>query len=175
LSEESAGSLGETVQFVTFTIGNEAYGIPVEVVGEVIHMQPVADVPGVPPFIEGITNLRGNVVPVVNVRMRLGLPQAPENGDERIMVVEHNGESIGFLVDDVQEVVEVAVSDIEPPSPVVCSADTDFILGIAKTDAGFVIVLDIDQTLDRGSARARASLPAGGETIAGQLPAAPAG
>ena len=92
------------MQFVTFSLGHELYGVPVDVVDEVIHMQFVADVPGVPDYVEGITNLRGNVVPVVNLRWRLGLPPASGEGSDRLLVVEHNRERIGLEVDTVREV-----------------------------------------------------------------------
>ncbi len=157
------------MQFVTFSLGHELYGVPVDVVDEVIHMQFVADVPGVPDYVEGITNLRGNVVPVVNLRWRLGLPPASGEGSDRLLVVEHNRERIGLEVDTVREVVDVAVTDIEPPSPIVSSIDSDLIQGLAKTPSGFVILLDLDRTLGApeasggrqalGPGRAAAALP----------------
>jgi len=161
-----------TLQFVTFSLGQELYGVPVDTVDEVIHMQFVADVPGVASYIEGITNIRGNVVPVVNLRRRLDLPVASGEGSDRLLVVEHNRERIGLQVDTVREVIDVAVNEIEPPSPIVSSIDSDLIQGLAKTPSGFVILLDLDRALGRPDASGGRQALGPGSPAAAALPPA---
>jgi purine-binding chemotaxis protein CheW len=134
-------------QLVVFDLANEHYGVDIGTVDRIIYLQPITAVPQAPPFVEGITNLRGMVLPVVDLRKRFGLPIEGTNGDGRIVVVEMGDTRVGMIVDGVSEVLHVSEDDIEPPSPLVTSVDSSFITGIAKVDERLVILLDLDKVL----------------------------
>ncbi len=134
-------------QFVIFKLGEEHYGVNIVTVESIIKVQEITKMPHVPDFVEGITNLRGVVIPVIDLRKRFKLPQAAETKDTRIIVVEMNGVMAGMVVDAVTEVVRVPEDNIEPPSPMVSSVDTAFITGIAKVDTRLIILLDLSKIL----------------------------
>lgn len=134
-------------QFVIFKLEEEHYGVNIITVESIIKVQEITKMPHVPDFVEGITNLRGVVIPVIDLRKRFNLPQTAETKDTRIIVVEMNGVMAGMVVDAVTEVVRVPEDNIEPPSPMVSSVDTAFITGIAKVDKRLIILLDLSKVL----------------------------
>ena len=146
-------------QLVVFNLANENYGVDIAAVDGIVKMQPITNVPHAPSFVEGITNLRGEVLPVIDLRKRFGLPQGEASKDTRIVNVEVDGLKIGMVVDAVSEVLRVSEEDIEPPSPIVTTTDGDwsvrnaFITGIAKVDDGpdapgrLIILLDLAKVL----------------------------
>lgn len=156
-------------QLVVFTLAGEHYGVDIAVVASIIKPQPITAVPRAPEFIEGITNLRGTVLPVVDLRRRFGLPtkgtgqpspispqgQEQETDDTRIIVVEIDSMQVGLMVDTVMEVLRLPAASIEPPSPIVSTVDSTFITGIAKVDGyspehdtgRLIILLDLDKVL----------------------------
>jgi purine-binding chemotaxis protein CheW len=97
--------------------------------------------------VEGVTNLRGKVLPVVDLRKRFDLPVTPESKETRIVVTELNGSAVGMIVDSVSEVLRVPAEAIEPPSPIVTTVDSVFVTGIAKMDERLIILLDLDKVL----------------------------
>ena len=146
---------GHEEQLVIFTLAREHYGVDIGAVESIIRMQTITAVPRAPSFIEGLTNLRGTVLPVIDLRRRLGLPVEEETKETRIVVVEINGMTVGMVVDGVSEVLQVPEENIEPPPPVVSTVDSAFITGIAKVDERLIILLNLSKVL---SARERASL-----------------
>ena len=134
-------------QLVVFDLANEHYGVDIGTVDRIIYLQPITAVPQAPPFVEGITNLRGMVLPVVDLRKRFALPVEGFNGDGRIVVVELDDARVGLVVDGVSEVLHVSDEAIEPPSPLVTSVDSAFITGISKVDERLIIMLDLDKVL----------------------------
>ncbi len=140
-------------QLVVFELAGEAYGINVSQVQSILPMQDIVAVPGAPSFVEGVVNLRGAVVPVVDLRSRfeLSLPSNPNpenggNGRERkavIVITELDELQIGLIVDKVTEVIKIAEESIEPPSPLLASVDTTYLRGIGKLKQGLVILLDL--------------------------------
>ncbi len=134
-------------QLVIFKLADEYYGVNIVAVESIIKVQEITRMPHVPDFVEGITNLRGAVIPVIDLRKRLDLPQMEETKDTRIIVVEMDGITAGMIVDAVTEVLRVSGEDIEPPSPMVNTVDTAFITGIAKVDNRLVILLDLSKVL----------------------------
>jgi purine-binding chemotaxis protein CheW len=132
-------------QLVVFELNREAYGIDVVRVQSIIPSQAISVVPGAPAFIEGVINLRGAVVPVVDLRTRFGLA-LPENGRKSVIViVELTDLHLGLIVDKVTEVTKIPVSAIEPPSPLLTSVDTAYLRGIAKFKERLVILLDLSR------------------------------
>lgn len=135
------------LQLVLFDLASEHYAVSSQSVREIIRMQNITRVPGALPFVEGVTNLRGKVVPVIDLRKRLALPASEESKDMRIVVLEVGSEYVGLIVDGVSEVLRIPYSLIEPPSSVVHGPDADYILGIAKLETRLVILLDADKLL----------------------------
>jgi purine-binding chemotaxis protein CheW len=136
-------------QLVVFNLGGEVYGVDISVVREIIHIQPITRVPGTPHSVEGVINLRGSVIPVVDLRKRFQLEMVPRGKDTRIVVVSCRGQDIGVIVDSVAQVLRVPVDSIQPPSTVVTGGHLEHLLGIIKLPDRLVILLDMDQVLSR--------------------------
>ncbi|MDY6907054.1 MAG: chemotaxis protein CheW [Chloroflexota bacterium] len=151
-------AIGTERQLVVFNLGGEAYGVDIATVREIIQMQPVTTVPGTPHFVQGVINLRGSVIPVVDLRTRFGLEAVEHGKDTRIVVVNSKGQDIGIIVDSVAEVLRVAADSIEPPSSMITTSDSEYLLGILKLPDRLVILLDADRVLSRDE---KTSLAAG--------------
>ena len=137
----------EEKQLVVFDLDSESYGVDIGAVREIIRMQEITRVPRTPEFVEGVINLRGKVIPVVDLRKRFGLAVGEQNKDNRIVVVDIGGQDIGVVVDAVTEVLRIFTSAIEPPSSVITSADSEYLLGIAKLDDKMIILLELESVL----------------------------
>ena len=147
-------------QVALFELGGETYGIDIGAVHEIIMMQPITRVPKAPFFVEGVLNLRGRVIPVVDMGKRFGLEKADRTKHNRIVVVDINGTTIGIIVDAVTEVLRIPNDSVEPASSIV-AGDSDYILGIAKLESRMVILLDIGKVLAKdGMFTEMANLPA---------------
>ena len=134
-------------QLVVFNLANEDYGVDIGAVDGIVKMQAITKVPQAPDFVEGITNMRGEVLPVLDLRKRFGLPLSETSKDTRIVNVEVDGVKVGMVVDAVTEVLRVAEEEVEPPSPLVTTVDSAFITGIAKVDSRLIILLDLAKVL----------------------------
>ena len=134
-------------QLVVFDLASESYGVDIDAVREIIRMQEITRVPRTPEFVEGVINLRGKVIPVVDLRKRFGLAVGEENKDNRIVVVDIGGQDIGVVVDAVTEVLRIPASAIEPPSSVITSADSEYLLGIVKLADKMIILLELESVL----------------------------
>lgn len=134
-------------QLVVFDLGDEVYGIDISKVQEIIRMQDITQVPGAPSFVEGVINLRGKIIPVVDLHRRFGLSPTPVTKASRIVVVETDGFVIGMVVDAVSEVLRISTNCVEPPSPIVAGVDSEYIRGIAKLENRLVILLQLDKVL----------------------------
>ena len=141
-------------QLVVFQLGAELYGVEISRVHEIIRLQSVTRVPRSPAFVEGVINLRGKVIPVVDLRRRFGLPTADHTRASRIVVVEIGDQVVGIIVDGVSEVLRVSSVIVEPPSPVVAGIDSEYLHGIAKLPERLVILLDLDRILAKEERRA---------------------
>jgi purine-binding chemotaxis protein CheW len=147
-------STSDERQLVVFQLGAEFYGVEIARVHEIIRLQTVTRVPRAPAFVEGVINLRGKVIPVVDLRRRFGLPTADHTRASRIVVVEIGDQVVGVVVDGVSEVLRVNGATVEPPSPVVAGIDSEYIHGIAKLSDRLVILLDLDRVLAQTERRA---------------------
>jgi purine-binding chemotaxis protein CheW len=134
-------------QLVVFELANEHYGVEISAVESIIKMQTITVVPHAPDFVEGVTNLRGSVLPVIDLRKRFCLALQEINKSSRIVVVTIEGVKVGMIVDAVSEVLRISDEAIEPPPPMVTSVDTAFITGIAKVGDRLVILLDLPRVL----------------------------
>lgn len=140
--------VNEEIQLVIFDLGGETYGIDIASVHEIIRMQAITKVPRTPHFVEGVINLRGKIIPVIDLHKRFNLPQTQETQHSRIIVVEVVGVTVGMIVDSVSEVLRLPVSNIEPPPPVITGAvDTAYLRGVAKWEEQLIILLDLDKVL----------------------------
>ncbi len=134
-------------QMVVFIVAQEYYGVSIAAVDSIEKLKPITAVPRAPAFVEGVINLRGKVLPVIDLRKRFGLQAEAATKDTRIVVVEMNNAPVGMLVDAVSEVLRVSDDVIEPPSPLVTTVDSAFITGIAKVGERLIILLDLQQVL----------------------------
>jgi len=119
----------QELQLVAFQLAQEVYGVDIAQVQEIIRMQPITKVPGAPDFVEGVINLRGRVIPVIDLRKRFRLPKGEETKSTRIIVVDVPPHTVGMIVDSVDEVLRLSEDKIEPPSPLIASIDTEYIEG----------------------------------------------
>ncbi|HLO02952.1 MAG TPA: chemotaxis protein CheW [Symbiobacteriaceae bacterium] len=140
---------GQVIQVVVFQLGDELYGADIAVVREVGPMQRVTRVPRTPRYIEGVTNLRGRVIPVIDLRRRLGLPVTAYTKQTRIAVAELEGGQVGMIVDSVKEVLRIPTDAIEPPTGLVSKLDAESITGVAKQADQLIVLLDLAQVLQR--------------------------
>jgi purine-binding chemotaxis protein CheW len=138
-------------QLVVFKLGGESFGIEIDAVESIIKMQPITVVPHAPDFICGVTNLRGTVLPVIDLRVRFSLPAAAPTRDTRIVVVALDNFQVGMLVDGVSQVKQVSEEQIEPAANMAYAVRGNFIRGIANLDDGLVILLDLRQALTIGN------------------------
>lgn len=141
----------ESNQYLTFMLGDEEFALQIAKVREVLDYTSITKVPRMPDFLCGVINLRGYVVPVVDLRLKLGIPAVRKLSETCIVIVEVNLENelilMGALTDSVQEVIDIDSSQISPPPHIGFKINTDFIKGMGKCNDGFVIILDIDRVL----------------------------
>lgn len=135
------------VQWVTFHLENEKYGIKVMQVQEVLRMTEIAPVPGAPHYVLGIINLRGNVVTVIDTRRRFGLNDVENDDETRIVIVESNNNVVGILVDSVAEVVDLKVSEIETAPNVGNDESSKYIQGVSSRGDELLILVDVNKLL----------------------------
>ena len=136
-------------QLVVFDLAAEAYGVDIGTVREIIRLQEITHVPNAPDFVEGVINLRGKVIPVVDLRKRFGVAVGEQTAESRIVVVDIAGEDIGVMVDAVAEVLRIAADSVESASSIITTADSYYILGIAKLGERLIILLDLDKVLSQ--------------------------
>lgn len=144
-----ATEAAELNQFLTFKLGEEVFAIDVSQAQEVLEVAAITRVPRTPEFMTGVINLRGSVVPVVDLRLKFGMEKAERTIDTCIIVMEvflgKETVVLGALVDSVQEVIELEPGQIEPPPRIGTNLNTDFIKGMGKRNDQFIIILDIDR------------------------------
>ncbi|MCL1852468.1 MAG: chemotaxis protein CheW [Peptococcaceae bacterium] len=145
--------MAEEQQLVTFKLGTEEFGIEIMKVQEIIRVPPITRVPQAPSHIEGVINLRGNVISVVNLRRRFGLPDGGQEEDDvnRIVVLKENKHEFGIRVDAVHEVLQLQNMDLEPPPSVSVGIDASYIRGIGKVDDRLLIFLKLDNVMGGGA------------------------
>ncbi|MGR3317265.1 MAG: chemotaxis protein CheW [Candidatus Anammoxibacter sp.] len=138
----------ENVKLVTFKLGNEKYGVDIALVREIIKFFDITPVPNAPRFVDGLINLRGIIVPVIDIRKLFDIEPVGNEGDRRIIVVELNGRTLGVLVDCVSEVKEIDMDNIEPVPPTISLIDHKYLDGVDKVDDQILILLKLDKILN---------------------------
>jgi purine-binding chemotaxis protein CheW len=138
----------EEMQMVSFRIGTEEYGVDILKVQEINRMAEITKVPQAPEYVEGVMNLRGKVIPIVDLRKRFSLELREYDKNTRIVVVDISGHTMGMIVDSVSEVLRIQSNVIEPPPEIVTGVNSDYIKGVAKLDDRLLIMLDLSKVID---------------------------
>ena len=131
------------LQLVVFMIGNEEYGVEISEVQEINRMIEITRIPRAPKFVEGVINLRGKVIPVIDLRKRFGMDKKEYDKNSRIIVVEIDEKMVGMIVDAVTEVLRITSDNIEPPPPIVAGIGSEYLRGVGKLNDRMLILLDL--------------------------------
>ena len=150
----------DEIQLVVFELGDERYGLDIATVYEIIRHQPITAVPQAPAFVEGVINLRGRIIPVVDLRDRFGMTAGDLTKASRIVVCEAAGTRVGLVVDGVSEVLMVPADAIEPTPDVAAGHEAGYLRGIAKLGERLIILLDLDGLFGDAAAAALAAVAA---------------
>ncbi len=136
---------GEQRQLVTFEVGGEEFAVDILLVKEINRMMELTRVPQAPSEVEGVINLRGKIIPVVDLRKRFNMPGAERTNQNRIVVVEVGKRALGFIVDRVNQPLYLDESKVDPAPAMVCSVDSEFIAGVGKLENRLIILLDLSK------------------------------
>ena len=149
-ADRSAGK-DDLLQLVSFVVGAEEFAVPILSVHEINRMMEITRVPQSPPFVEGVINLRGKIIPVVDLRKRFGMMGSEQTSEHRIVVVEVAKRVVGFTVDRVNEVLRIPTSIVEPPPPMISSIDSEYVKAVGKLDDRLLILLDLQKLFERSA------------------------
>lgn len=145
---QDSQSGADSRKFLTFCLGDEEYGIEILKVREIIGMMSITPVPRTPEFIRGVINLRGKVIPVVDLRLKFGMPSVEQTEETCVIVVQADGVEMGTIVDKVSEVADIDSENIEEAPFFGDEVQTDYILGLGKSAGRVTLLLDIDRALE---------------------------
>lgn len=172
--------MSREIHIVGFRVGRETYGVPITSLHEIVRVPEITAVPDAPDYLEGVINLRGKIVSVVDLRKRFGQPSTGFNRRNRILVVEHRGRLAGMIVDSASEVLKVPESKIEPAPSMMQEGGLDCVTGLAKYEGRLIILLDISKVLAAratgteypdekraGTQTEKPAFPSGGKAAAG--------
>jgi purine-binding chemotaxis protein CheW len=147
-------------QLVVFELANELYGIDIAVVESIIKVQAITQLPQTPDYIKGVTNLRGTVLPVIDLRIRFGLGVQKDTKQTRVIIVTMGNIKVGMMVDSVSEVLRVSDESIEPLPPMVNSANSVFLKGIVRLENRLIILLEVEKVLSLEGQQTLSAIPA---------------
>jgi purine-binding chemotaxis protein CheW len=163
--------MDKDIQVVGLRVGRETFGLPIGMVREIVRVPEITSVPNAPAYIEGVINLRGRIVPVVDLRKRFGEKVPERTKKNRIVVVELDNRPIGLIVNSASEVLKISPSEIEAPHTIFQEGELNYITGVGKFRGRLVIMLDLSRILQRGELRrldeiaeSEASVPVGAST-----------
>lgn len=134
-------------QYVIFTLNDEEYGVEINHVQEITEYETATSVPNTPNFIEGIINLRGEIVPIVSIKKRFELPEVEVSEDQRVIIINLGSKQVGFVVDDASQVITMDESQIEKPPEVIAGRDRGYITGVGKVEDNIILLLDLEKIL----------------------------
>jgi purine-binding chemotaxis protein CheW len=147
--EEITGSASENcLEYLCFRVSDEIYGVNIMDIKEITKTRIVTEVPRAPTFVSGIISLRGTIIPIIDMRFRLGLPREIVTGKERIVVIKHDQSFSGLLVDEVIQVVRINKENMEPAPSVLEGIDRDFVSGIGRSEGRLIIILNLESIAD---------------------------
>ncbi len=145
---EKKGVSGHEGKFLTFALSNEEYGIEILKVREIMGIMEITPVPQTPDYMKGVINLRGKVIPIIDLRLKFAMPEVEHTKETCIIVAEVGTAQVGVIVDSVSEVTDIKGEDIEEAPSFGQGIDTNFIMGLGKTKKKIVILLDIEKVLE---------------------------
>jgi purine-binding chemotaxis protein CheW len=141
------------LQIVGLRIGRETYGVPISLVREIVRVPEITAVPNAQKYVEGVINLRGKIISVVDLRKRFGETDIENNKKNRIVVIELENRTVGLIVNSASEVLKIPPSDIEPPSSVFLNGEIDYVTGVGKLNNRLIILIDLNKVLNGGELR----------------------
>jgi purine-binding chemotaxis protein CheW len=136
-----------TIQVVSFKLGSEEYGVDIAQVQEINRMVAITHVPRAPQFMEGVINLRGQLIPIIDLRTRFGMPRTEHTKNTRIVVTEIGSKRVGMVVDSVSEVLRIPTEQIEEAPEMISGVDTEYIRGVGKVEDRLIIMLDLGRVI----------------------------
>jgi purine-binding chemotaxis protein CheW len=139
--------LGAERQYVVFRLDGQRYGAPIDVVREVTYMTPITRLPNTPPYVDGVIDLRGEILPVVNLRARLNLAERANDTETRLMILNLGDRSSALVVDGVEHVLDIRDEEITAQEPGITRPGEDYVLGTARAEGGLVVILDLDRLM----------------------------
>jgi purine-binding chemotaxis protein CheW len=145
--------MSNDLHIVGFRVGAETFGVPIKCVHEIVRVPQITNVPDSPEFVEGVINLRGKIVSVVDLRKRFGETNIDPHKKNRVIVVESEGKLVGLIVDAASEVLRIPNSDIEPPPSVLQNSESSYVTGVGKFQNRLIILVDLKRVLQRGELR----------------------
>ena len=143
------GQSEDLLQLVSFNLGKEEFAVDILKIQEINRMVEITKVPKSPEFVEGVINLRGKVIPIIDLRKRFNLPGSENTKQTRIVVVDIDNMVVGLVVDAVSEVLRLPANTVEPPPPIVAGIDSEYISGVGKLEDRLLILLELDKVLSK--------------------------
>jgi purine-binding chemotaxis protein CheW len=150
--------MAKNLQFVVFKIGKELFGVGIDSIREIVRVPEVTEVPDAPHFLDGVINLRGRIVPVVDLRRRLRIQHADKTKATRVLITENSGSMVGLLVDAASEVIRIQPDAVDEPPEMISAIGVEYITGVAKLNERLIILLDIKKILNVGDMKKIAAL-----------------
>jgi purine-binding chemotaxis protein CheW len=147
VKEQKQQLSGELVQVVSFRLGSEEYGVDISQVQEIIRMVEITHVPRAPHFMEGVINLRGQLIPIIDLRTRFGMSRIDATKSTRIIVTEIGSKRVGIVVDSVSEVLNIPLENIEEAPEMIAGIGTEYIQGVGKMNDRLIIMLDLTMVI----------------------------
>jgi len=165
-------SMSRELHIVGFEVGRETYGVPITSLHEIVRVPEITAVPDAPDYMEGVINLRGKIVSVIDLRKRLGEKKVTTTRRNRILVVEHKGRLSGLIVDSATEVLKIPASDVEPSPTTLQEGRLNCVTGLGKYKGRLIVLLDMTRVLDLGAVQKVSAASDGTEQPAGSRRAA---
>ncbi|HTD21774.1 MAG TPA: chemotaxis protein CheW [Terriglobales bacterium] len=145
--------MSKPLHVIGFSIGRETFGVPIELVHQIVGVPEITAVPESPDCVEGVINLRGKIVSIVDLRKRFGEKEIQKHRKNRVLVVEVNGKMVGLIVDSASEVLKIPHSEIEQPPSVFEEGELNYVTGVGKLNGRLIILVDLTKILQRGELR----------------------
>jgi len=145
--------MARELHIVGFRIGRETFGVPIALVHEIVRVPEITAVPDSPVYVEGVINLRGKIISVIDLRKRFGEKEIVLSRKNRILVTEADGKLVGLIVDSASEVLKLPESEVDPPPPVFDAGDVNYVTGMGKLQGRLIILIDLTRVLQKGELR----------------------
>ncbi len=145
--------MAKDLHIVGFRVGSETFGVPISMVHEIVRVPAITAVPESPDCVEGVINLRGRIIPVVDLRKRFGEKSVASGKKNRILVAEVDSKMIGLIVDAASEVLKIPPSEVDPPPNVFEEGEVNYVTGVGKLGGRLIIMIDLTRILQRGELR----------------------